>query len=176
MPGGVLPLQIFEPRYLNMIDDAMAGDRLIGMIQTGGGGDRRLPDLAKVGCAGRVTSYAETGDGKYLISLTGVCRFSAVEELQLRRPYRMVRAHFEPFATDLVEGEEATEFERPAFLEVLRRYLDNRGSALNGTWSPPRPAPPSSTASPWRCRFPATRNRRCWRLAAWMSAGPFWLR
>ena len=75
LPGGELPLQIFEPRYLNMIDDVMVGDRVIGMIQTRAGGDRERPQLAVVGCAGRITSYNETSDGRYLITLTGSCRF-----------------------------------------------------------------------------------------------------
>src|SRR3954463_3122287 len=79
LPGGDLPLQIFEPRYLNMVDDVMAGDRVIGMIQTKPGGDRIRPSLVAVGCLGRITSYAETSDGRYLITLTGVCRFDAGE-------------------------------------------------------------------------------------------------
>lgn len=140
LTGGVLPLQIFEPRYLNMIDDVMAGDRLVGMIQSTGG-DRRLPDLAAVGCAGRVTSYSETGDGKYLISLTGVCRFRVVEELQLRRPYRMVRTDFAPYAQDLAEDDGGSEFERQSFLEVLRRYLDNRGLGVEWDAVAAAPAP-----------------------------------
>lgn len=141
LPGGVLPLQVFEPRYLNMVDDVMAGDRLIGMIQSTGGGDRRLPELARVGCAGRVTSYSETGDGKYLISLTGVCRFRVVEELQLRRPYRMVRTDYTPYAPDLAEDDEGAEFERPPFLDVLRRYLDNRGLGVEWDVVAAAPAP-----------------------------------
>ena len=127
LPGGVLPLQIFEPRYLNMVDDVMAGERLIGMVQTAGGGDRRTPTLAQVGCAGRVTSYSETGDGKYLIALTGLCRFQVGEEIALPTPYRKVRAHFGRFEADLAEEGDAVEFERAPFLTLLRRYLDHRG-------------------------------------------------
>ena len=140
LPGGVLPLQVFEPRYLNMVDDVMAGDRLIGMIQTAGG-DRRMPELARVGCAGRVTSYAETGDGKYLISLTGVCRFRVVEELLLRRPYRMVRTDYAPYAADLAEDDDGREFERSPFLDILRRYLDNRGLGIEWDVVAAAPAP-----------------------------------
>src|SRR6476619_6155024 len=81
LPGGELPLQIFEPRYLHMVDDVMGGDRVIGMIQTRSGGDRERPALSDIGCLGRITSYAETSDGRYLITLTGVCRFRAGEEL-----------------------------------------------------------------------------------------------
>jgi Lon protease-like protein len=125
LPGGVLPLQIFEPRYLNMIDDVMRGDRLIGMVQTGEGGSRRVPALLNVGCAGRVTSYSETGDGKYLIALTGVCRFGVIEELQVKKPYRQVSADFRRFEHDLAAEDEPLEFERAPFLALLRRYLDN---------------------------------------------------
>jgi Lon protease-like protein len=110
LPGGQLPLNIFEPRYLNMLDDAMSGERIIGMIQTrpngaahGAIGDAHNPALSPVGCAGRVTSFAETSDGRYLITLTGVCRFRAGEELPVRTPYRQVRADFTPFEADLRE-------------------------------------------------------------------------
>jgi len=127
LPGGLLPLQIFEPRYLNMVDDAMTGHRLIGMVQTSGHGDRRTPSLAHVGCAGRITSYLETGDGKYLITLTGLCRFQVGEEVDPEKPYRQVRAHFGRFEADLAGDDEGVEFERAPFLTLLRRYLDQRG-------------------------------------------------
>src|SRR3954468_16227159 len=107
LPGGDLPLQIFEPRYLNMVDDVMAGDRVIGMIQTRTGGDRERPHLAEVGCAGRITSYNETSDGRYLITLTGICRFEAGEELDLRLPYRQLRAKYDRFGGDLARDEQA---------------------------------------------------------------------
>jgi hypothetical protein len=139
LPGGVLPLRIFEPRYLNMVDDAMAGERVIGMVQTGIGGDRRRPRLARVGCAGRITSYSETGDGKYLIALTGVCRFETGEELPRLTPYRQVRAVYAPFADDLVEDEEDEEFERAPFMALLRRYLDRKG--LGVEWEAVASAP-----------------------------------
>ncbi len=100
LPRGDLPLQIFEPRYLNMVDDVMAGDRIIGMVQTRAGGERARPSLAAIGCAGRVTSYAETSDGRYLITLTGVCRFEVGEELTSSTPYRQVRANYQPFEQD----------------------------------------------------------------------------
>ncbi|MGI8841594.1 MAG: LON peptidase substrate-binding domain-containing protein [Caulobacteraceae bacterium] len=143
LPGAVLPLQIFEPRYLNMIDDAMAGRRLIGMIQTRPGGPRSRPRLARVGCAGRITSYAETGDGKYLIALSGVCRFAAGEELGLPAPYRQVRADFSPYEADLEETDEAAmHFERVPFMALLRRYLDQRG--LGVEWEAVNAAPPAA--------------------------------
>lgn len=130
LPGGALPLQIFEPRYLNMIDDVMAGDRLIGMVQTMAGGDRARPKLARVGCAGRITTYSETGDGRYLITLTGVCRFELGDELPVQTPYRQVRADYGLFAEDLREDEAELEFERAPFLALLRKYLDQRGLGM----------------------------------------------
>lgn len=139
LPGGVLPLQIFEPRYLNMIDDAMAGDRIIGMIQTSGSGSRVKPSLAKVGCAGRITSYSETGDGKYLIALTGLCRFRMIEEINAPKPYRQVAADFAEFEADLQDEGHDMEFERAPFLDLLRRYLDHRG--LGVEWDAVNAAP-----------------------------------
>lgn len=139
LPGGELPLQIFEPRYLNMVDDAMAGDRVIGMIQTRGG-SRARPILSPVGCLGRITSYAETSDGRYLITLTGLCRFEAGEELDLRLPYRQVRAKYERFGDDL-DDEEAvvTEPARARFATALKRYLNRR--ELDIDWETANEAP-----------------------------------
>jgi hypothetical protein len=139
LPGGVLPLQIFEPRYLNMIDDAMAGDRIIGMIQTNGEGARARPGLARVGCAGRITSYSETSDGKYLIALTGLCRFAVREEIAAPKPYRQVQADFTAFEADLQADGDGDEFERAPFLNLLRRYLDHRG--LGVEWDVVNAAP-----------------------------------
>lgn len=139
LPGGELPLQIFEPRYLNMVDDAMAGDRVIGMIQTRGG-SRSRPKLAQVGCVGRITSYAETSDGRYLITLTGVCRFQAGEELDLRLPYRQLRANYDRFGDDLDDEEaEASEAARARFATALKRYLNQR--ELDIDWETANEAP-----------------------------------
>lgn len=140
LPGGELPLRIFEPRYLNMIDDAMAGDRVIGMIQTRSGGERSRPNLCAVGCVGRITSFNETADGTYLITLTGVCRFAVKEELPVRTPYRQVRAGFEPFEADLDDGEEAVEaFDRKRFAKALKAYLNRR--ELDIDWETAEGAP-----------------------------------
>ncbi|MBS0409930.1 MAG: LON peptidase substrate-binding domain-containing protein [Proteobacteria bacterium] len=141
LPGGALPLQIFEPRYLNMIDDVMSGDRLIGMVQTRPGGERTRPRLARVGCAGRITSYSETGDGRYLITLTGICRFEVGEELPTPTPYRQVRADYGLFAEDLKEDPDEVEFERAPFLTLLRRYLDQRGLGIEWEAVNVAPAP-----------------------------------
>lgn len=140
LPGGQLPLNIFEPRYLNMLDDAMSGERIIGMIQTrpqsaGQADDPQRPVLAPVGCAGRVTSFAETSDGRYLITLTGVCRFRAGDELPVRTPYRQVRADFAPYEADLREEQAGarTAADIDRLLNALRRYLDHRGLAIDWT-------------------------------------------
>ena len=141
LPGGELPLQIFEPRYLNMVDDAMAGDRVIGMIQTRQGGDRSRPSLAEVGCVGRITSYAETSDGRYLITLTGVCRFDAGEELDLRLPYRQLRANYDRYGDDLARDEQAAVGEpaRARFARALKKYLNRR--ELDIDWETAHDAP-----------------------------------
>jgi len=139
LPGGELPLQIFEPRYLNMIDDVMAGDRMIGMIQSRPGGERTRPALAAVGCAGRITSYAETADGRYLITLTGICRFRAGDELPVRTPYRQLRVAFAPFEADLSEEDAPVAIDRPRFAHALKRYLNLR--ELDIDWETAHDAP-----------------------------------
>ena len=141
LPGGELPLQIFEPRYLNMVDDVMGGDRMIGMIQTRPGGDRARPLLADVGCLGRITSFAETSDGRYLITLTGVCRFEPGEELALRLPYRQVKANYEAFEIDLARNETAIAAPgaRDRFARALKRYLNRRD--LDIDWETASAAP-----------------------------------
>lgn len=138
LPGGQLPLNIFEPRYLNMIDDAMAGDRLIGMVQTRGG-ERDLPPLAPIGCVGRITSFAETSDGRYLITLTGLCRFEVGDELPVRTPYRQVRASFAAYEDDLRSDAPAPKLDRPRLLAALARYLDHRGLGIE--WDTAEAAP-----------------------------------
>ena len=135
---GQLPLNVFEPRYLNMVDDAMAGDRIIGLIQPLGDLDIQ-PPLARVGCAGRITSFNETSDGRYLITLTGICRYRVTSELQVKTPYRQVRADFAPFETDLRAPDPAGEFDRHHFLDALRPYLEHRG--LNVDWDTAEAAP-----------------------------------
>lgn len=141
LPGGDLPLQIFEPRYLNMVDDVMAGDRVVGMIQTRAGGDRERPKLSDVGCVGRITSYAETSDGRYLITLTGVCRFDAGPELIIPTPYRQLRARYDRFEADLDDhgGAQAPEAARKRFAKALKRYLNRR--ELDIDWDTAQTAP-----------------------------------
>jgi len=131
LPHGALPLNVFEPRYLNMVDDVMAGDRMIGIIQSQPGGDAERPALAQIGCAGRVTSFTETQDGRYLITLTGVCRFHAGRELPFQTPYRQVHADYSAFADDLATGGEDAALNRDAVLAALKAYLEHRGMAVD---------------------------------------------
>jgi hypothetical protein len=139
LPHGQLPLNIFEPRYLNMIDDAMGAERMIGMIQTRPGGDPERPSLADIGCLGRITRFAETSDGRYLITLTGVCRFMAGAELPMSLPYRQVRANYIPFEADLKAAEDDEGFDRMLFLRALRAYLERR--SLEVDWEAAKTAP-----------------------------------
>jgi uncharacterized protein len=139
-PKGQLPLNIFEPRYLNMIDDALAGDRLIGMIQSmPAGNDEERPGLARVGTVGRLTAFAETDDGRYLITLTGVSRFVVQRELPVATAYRQVEADFEPFAADLKPTPDVKGFDRAPFLDVVKSYLTRND--LNADWNSIEEAP-----------------------------------
>jgi Lon protease-like protein len=139
LPHGQLPLNIFEPRYLNMIDDAMGAERMIGMVQTRPGGDRERPALATVGCLGKITSFTETSDGRYLITLTGLCRFAIGEELPLRNPYRQVRADYAAYEADLQELGDDDGFDRIFFLRALKAYLERR--SLDVDWETAKAAP-----------------------------------
>jgi len=137
-PRWSLPLNIFEPRYLNMIDDAMHGHRMIGMIQAQGG-DRATPGLATAGCAGRITSYSETDDGRYLISLTGICRFGAGKELVVETPYRQVEPDWQKFAHDLVAPPEVSLPDRRELVRALKRYTQI--NSLEVDWEAVEQAP-----------------------------------
>lgn len=131
-PRGQLPLNIFEPRYLNMIDDALTGNRLIGMIQPDGTGDPERPGLSRVGCVGKLTSFTETEDGRYLVTLTGICRFVVAREYRAPTPYRQVTADWQSFADDLKPVGSFAGFDRTNLLEALRAYLDRNN--LNADW------------------------------------------
>lgn len=127
MPGIQLPLNIFEPRYLNLVQDALGTDHLIGMIQPLTGQEEvELPLLHKIGCAGRITSYSETNDGRIVIVLTGVCRFELQRELEERHGYRRVQAGWDRFAQDFLTEQEGI-VNRERFLASLRNYVRPRG-------------------------------------------------
>lgn len=146
LPGGHLPLNIFEPRYLAMIDDALGTrDRLIGMIQprepgsegmTRGGLVPPSPPLYRTGCAGRLTSFRETDDGRYLIALDGICRFDAGEELATPRGYRRVVPDFTPWRSDMAgdaTGAVVGAFDRDRLLRGLRAYFAAR--SISTDWN-----------------------------------------
>lgn len=122
LPRGRLPLNIFEPRYLAMFDDALKTDgRLIGMIQPIGQDGQRLHSI---GCAGRITSFTETDDNRYMVQLSGLSRFRVVEEVEGFAPYRRVRANWDSFERDLGRAEKDPGFDREPFLDLLARYFD----------------------------------------------------
>jgi Lon protease-like protein len=123
LPRGRLPLNIFEPRYLAMTRDALAGERLIGMVQPSNpAGSGSNPPVYPTGCAGRITSFAETEDGRFLIILTGTSRFRIREELPLLEGYRRVVPEWREFARDL-ENEDEAGFDRDRLLRGLRAYF-----------------------------------------------------
>ncbi len=126
LPRRPLQLTVFEPRYLAMLDDALSGERLIGMIQpsepeTISGPP---PSLYPVGCAGRIVQYAETGDGRCFLTLMGVARFRVIEELHYATPYRVVAPDYAPFAEDFAEGVGEEAVDRKSLLATLRRFAE----------------------------------------------------
>ena len=133
LPGGQLPLNIFEPRYLQMIDDAVATHRVVGMIQPSLDGAKRAdgePELCKIGCLGRITSLTESGDGRYIVNLHGIVRFRVMEETTQRKPYRCCQAA--AFLGDLDLSEGAKEVDREGLLKSFKDYLE--ANQLDADW------------------------------------------
>ncbi len=141
LPRGKLPLNIFEPRYLAMTEDSLANRRMFAMIQADPHAptSERGPGLYRVGCLGRLTSFSETEDGRFLITLTGIQRFAIAEELAGRRGYRRVRADFSGFPTDLDLTPEASGVEREALLIALKAYFT--GQKFDANWDAIRRMP-----------------------------------
>ncbi len=132
LPGGHLPLNIFEPRYLQMVDDALATSRLIGMIQPTDPADRvHQPQVYPTGCAGRLASFKETDDGRYLITLRGICRFTVREEVSQKREFREVVPDWSNFASDLDEPDDSG-IDRDRLLKLLKPFFDLHG--IKGDW------------------------------------------
>ncbi len=133
LPRGKLPLNIFEPRYLAMLRDALAGERMIGMVQPEDPGDPSAePPVFRIGCLGKVTAFTETDDGRFLITLTGVCRFRIAEELARVTPYRKVVADYGAYIGDLVPDANAGTVNRERLAPALRSYLEIHG--LSADW------------------------------------------
>jgi Lon protease-like protein len=132
LPRSTLPLNVFEPRYLQMVDDALAGERLICIVQPLGKtgeeespADNRFP-LRRTGCLGRITSFSETEDARVLITLTGVARFDIVDEVSTDKPYRICEINYDRYANDLIHGHGQDEVDWPELLRVLKTYLAAR--------------------------------------------------
>ncbi len=135
LPRGQMPLNIFEPRYLAMIDDALRdGHRLIGMIQPDAAqtGSADKPSLFKIGCVGRITQLSESGDGRYLLELTGVARFRIEQELPVKTDYRQCRVTYAPFADDFVARKGEAAVDRDAVLTALRSFI--KANKLEADW------------------------------------------
>jgi uncharacterized protein len=141
LPRAQLPLNIFEPRYLAMVDDALEQPRIIGIIQPDDtkSGLPACPALYPTGCAGQITQFAETGDGRYLITLTGIARFRITEELIVATPYRQCRVDFAPYARDLLPNDGADAVDREALLKILSSYLS--ANKIEADWQGIRRSP-----------------------------------
>lgn len=144
LPGSTLPLNIFEPRYLEMIDDVMSSTRMLGLVQPAGSDDEESPPgntvpLRRVGGAGRVTSYQELDDGRLAIALTGISRFEIVGEAESGRSYRTATVTYDRFAADLTRGLGEEQVDRPRLIDALRTYLEEHN--LRTDWSAINRAP-----------------------------------
>jgi Lon protease-like protein len=140
LPRGELPLNIFEERYLALVDDVMKSHRIIGMVQPASADDTAAkPALLDVGCAGRITEIAETGDGRYLVTLTGIARFRIASELDVTTAYRQCAVGFDEFVGDFSAGQGEQDVDRDAILRTLRDFADN--SQLSIDWDGIRRAP-----------------------------------
>ncbi len=132
LPRGEMPLNIFEPRYMAMVDDALAGRRVIGIIQPLKEEDPSpAPELYAIGCAGRITHFGETGDGRYLITLTGVARFRLTEELVVTTPYRQARVDYHPFCNDFCARAGEEDVDRDAVIAALEAFVKARGLRID---------------------------------------------
>ncbi len=141
LPRATLPLNVFEPRYLSMIDDVMSGERVLGVLQPSSAVDDDVDEsplgksfgLHRVGCAGRITSYQELDDGRYVITLTGLTRFEIIDEAVTGKPYRVMSASYDRFASDLTAGLGEEFVDRPNLLRVLKSYLE--ANSLKTDWA-----------------------------------------
>jgi uncharacterized protein len=134
LPRGELPLNIFEPRYLQMVDDALRSHRLIGMVQPDSASDDAdvRPNLYGCGCVGRITAFGESGDGRYILTLTGVARYRIAEELNVDTPYRQCRVDYTPFELDFAPSEGEDDVDRASVLKTLRDFA--RAHELTVDW------------------------------------------
>jgi Lon protease-like protein len=132
LPRAELPLNIFEPRYLAMIEHALSTHRLIGMVQPAQGSEAGKPSLADIGCAGRIAAFAEQDDGRVLITLIGVSRFKIVKEIASPSPWREAEVEFDSFAPDFEQGYGEERVARDALLTAFRNWLE--ANDLRADW------------------------------------------
>ena len=133
-PESTVPLNIFEPRYVQMIDDAMKSHRMIGMVQPKKTGDLKKPNLYNVGCVGKITSFNETDDGRYLIVSNGISRFEILKEITTNKLYRVCKVNYEKFSFDFKENREKINFSNlETILKDLKSIFNKKGYAIN--WS-----------------------------------------
>lgn len=138
LPRATLTLNVFEPRYLALVDHALANDRLMGMVQPGPDtGPSESPqgksfELRQVGCAGRITAFEEDEDGHLTISLSGIARFKLGADVSSDSPFRMCESDFSPYATDFIAGHGEEDVDRPRLIATLRCYLE--ANDLNADW------------------------------------------
>lgn len=158
LPRGELPLNIFEPRYLAMVDDSIKSARIIGMIQPLPKSDGAAPPLFQIGCAGRLTRFSETGDGRYLITLTGVIRFRIVEELDAGTPYRQFRVNYEGYQSDLLPGAGENAVDRESVVAMLRSFAEY--SKLEIDWASIDAAPTETLVNALAMMSPFEANEK----------------
>ena len=133
-PDTTVPLNIFEPRYIQMVDDCMKSNRFMGMIQPKKTGNLKKPDLYNVGCIGKITSFNETEDGRYLIVLNGISRFKIVNEVSTNKLYRICKVNYENFLSDLNQKKESLNFSSlETIFKDLKDFFDKKGYMIN--WS-----------------------------------------
>ncbi|CAA7614828.1 conserved hypothetical protein [Candidatus Terasakiella magnetica] len=130
LPGGTMPLMVFEPRYLALVDDALAARRLFSLVQPTDGAGGVVPGLYGTGTVARITAFGETGDGRYLITVAGMCRFTLIGEGEERNGYRRVKADYGPYLSDLA-GSDKGPIERRPLLAIVRSYLGGLGMATD---------------------------------------------
>ena len=128
LPRSQLPLNIFEPRYLEMIDNSISSDRLIGMIQTQESNENQL---YSIGCLGKITSFTELSDSRFIITLNGICRYKVTQELDTLTPYRQVKVSYEDFENDLIPGFNQDKANRDKLLDILKRYLEKNNLQID---------------------------------------------
>ena len=170
LPRAALPLNVFEPRYLELVDDALKSNRLIGMIQPVESEDTVLrPKLSQVGCAGKIIAWRESEDNRYLITLAGLARFRVKEEISALSAYRQVACDFKPFAADLAQSSEDGDFPRERLLAALKDYLFHRD--MKADWKSVMTAPAESlvNALAMMCPFEPAEKQALLEAPSWID-------